>query len=34
MKGLELRYFNLTEPIENLNPMTEKILRKSGYIKE
>lgn len=31
-EGLELRYFSLDEPIENLNPFNEHYLRKSGYI--
>ncbi|MFD2612704.1 hypothetical protein [Paenibacillus gansuensis] len=31
-EGLELRYFSLDEPIEELNPFTEYYLRKAGYI--
>jgi 8-oxo-dGTP pyrophosphatase MutT (NUDIX family) len=31
-EGLELRYFSIDEPIENLNPMTLKILKKAGYL--
>ena len=32
-EGLELKYFSLEERIEHLNPMTELVLRKAGYIK-
>lgn len=32
-EGLELRYFSLENSIENLNPFTELVLRKTGYIK-
>lgn len=32
-EGLELRYFALDEPISNLNPISEIILKKCGYIK-
>ncbi|GIO41678.1 NUDIX hydrolase [Paenibacillus apis] len=31
-EGLELKYFSLEESIDQLNPMTHKILKKSGYI--
>ncbi|RUS45834.1 NUDIX hydrolase [Cohnella sp. AR92] len=31
-EGLELNYFSLEEPIPNLNPSIEVILRKAGYI--
>ncbi|CAM4372257.1 NUDIX domain-containing protein [Paenibacillus phoenicis] len=31
-EGLELKYFSLKEPINELNSMTYKILKKSGYI--
>lgn len=31
-EGLELKYFSLEESIDQLNPMTYKILKKSGYI--
>jgi 8-oxo-dGTP pyrophosphatase MutT (NUDIX family) len=33
-EGLELKYFSLDNPIHNLNPFTELVLRKAGYIKE
>jgi 8-oxo-dGTP pyrophosphatase MutT (NUDIX family) len=32
-EGLELSYFDLDKPIENLNPNSETILKKSGYLK-
>jgi 8-oxo-dGTP pyrophosphatase MutT (NUDIX family) len=32
-EGLELKYFPLNEPIPNLNPLNESILRGAGYIK-
>jgi 8-oxo-dGTP pyrophosphatase MutT (NUDIX family) len=32
-EGLALRYFDLNEPIDGLNPMTEVILKKSGLMK-
>ncbi|QNK60746.1 NUDIX hydrolase [Paenibacillus sp. PAMC21692] len=32
-EGIELHYFSLEEPIENINPFTELTLRKIGYIK-
>jgi hypothetical protein len=32
-EGLELKYFSLTEPIPDINPFSERILRKVGYIK-
>lgn len=31
-EGLELEYFSLEESIDQLNPMTYKILKKSGYV--
>jgi 8-oxo-dGTP pyrophosphatase MutT (NUDIX family) len=31
-EGLELDYFNLDEPVTNLNPFTEHYLRKAGFI--
>jgi len=31
-EGLELRYFSLAEPIADLNPMTELVLKKTGYL--
>ncbi|MGN8229697.1 NUDIX hydrolase [Paenibacillus polymyxa] len=31
-EGLELKYFSLNDSIHELNPMTYKILKKSGYI--
>ncbi|WP_256757371.1 NUDIX hydrolase [Cohnella sp. WQ 127256] len=31
-EGLGLLYFSLAEPIPNLNPFTELVLRKAGYI--
>ncbi|GIO36373.1 DNA mismatch repair protein MutT [Paenibacillus antibioticophila] len=31
-EGLELKYFSLEESIDQLNPMTYKILKKSGYV--
>lgn len=31
-EGLELKYFSLDEPIDHLNPFTEHVLRKAGYI--
>lgn len=31
-EGLELRYFPLDEPIENLNPININVLKKAGYI--
>lgn len=33
-EGLELKYFSLNEPIENVNPFTEHYLRRAGYIKK
>jgi 8-oxo-dGTP pyrophosphatase MutT (NUDIX family) len=33
-EGLELRYFSLDKTISNINPFTELILRKAGYITE
>lgn len=33
-EGLELRYFPLDHPIPELNEMSQKILKKSGYINE
>lgn len=33
-EGLELRYLSLDEPIPNLNPMTDIVLKKIGYIKD
>jgi NTP pyrophosphohydrolases containing a Zn-finger, probably nucleic-acid-binding len=33
-EGLELRYFSLDKRIENLNPFTEHVLRRAGYITE
>jgi 8-oxo-dGTP pyrophosphatase MutT (NUDIX family) len=32
-EGLELSYFSLNEPISNINPLTELVLRKVGYIR-
>ena len=32
-EGLELRYFSLEEPIADLNPFSEILLRKAGCIK-
>ncbi|WP_420869605.1 NUDIX domain-containing protein [Cohnella ginsengisoli] len=32
-EGFELKYFSIDEPITDLNPSIEIILRKSGYIK-
>ncbi|WP_256759323.1 NUDIX hydrolase [Cohnella sp. WQ 127256] len=31
-EGLELRYFSLYEPISELNPFTEHVLKKTGYL--
>ncbi|QMV41910.1 NUDIX hydrolase [Cohnella cholangitidis] len=31
-EGLELRYFSLREPPPELNPFTELVLRKTGYL--
>ncbi|MFC5403425.1 NUDIX hydrolase [Cohnella soli] len=31
-EGLELRYFPLDRPIKGLNPFSEHVLRKAGYI--
>jgi len=31
-EGLELRYFSLSEPIANLNPMAEHVLIRTGYL--
>ncbi|MDR3714355.1 MAG: NUDIX domain-containing protein [Puia sp.] len=31
-EGLELAYFSLKEPIPNLNPFNELVLRKTGYL--
>jgi hypothetical protein len=33
-EGLELAYFSLEDPISNINPFTELVLRKAGYIKK
>lgn len=33
-EGLELRYFSLGEPIPGINPFSEHVLRKAGYIKK
>ena len=33
-EGLELRYFSLDEPIEDINPFSELLLRKAGCIKK
>lgn len=33
-EGLELRYFSLDEPIPDLNPFSEIILRRAGYIQK
>ncbi len=33
-EGMELKYFKLEEPIENINPVTKLVLEKTGYIKE
>lgn len=32
-EGLELKYFSLEEPVENLNPNSYMILKKLGYIR-
>ncbi|GAB1157026.1 NUDIX hydrolase [Paenibacillus illinoisensis] len=32
-EGLELRYFDLTQPVPEINPVTEYVLKKAGYIK-
>jgi len=32
-EGLELRYFSMAEPIENLNSNSYMILKQSGYVK-
>jgi 8-oxo-dGTP pyrophosphatase MutT (NUDIX family) len=32
-EGFELRYFPLDKPIPELNPFTELVLRKAGYVK-
>jgi 8-oxo-dGTP pyrophosphatase MutT (NUDIX family) len=31
-EGLELRYFSLYEPIPDLNPFTEHVLKKTGHL--
>ena len=31
-EGLELRYFDLTQPIPEINPFTQYVLSKAGYI--
>ncbi|MGC5770848.1 NUDIX hydrolase [Paenibacillus pabuli] len=31
-EGLELRYFDLSMPIPEINPFTEYVLKKAGYI--
>lgn len=33
-EGLDLRYFSLDEPIAGLNPFSEIILRRAGYIQK
>lgn len=33
-ESLELKYFNINEQIENLNPLALTILKKAGYITE
>ncbi|NOU95721.1 NUDIX domain-containing protein [Paenibacillus sp. LMG 31456] len=33
-EGLELAYFSLDNPIPNINPFTDLVLKKAGYIKE
>ncbi|MGG4130726.1 NUDIX hydrolase [Paenibacillus illinoisensis] len=32
-EGLELRYFDLDQPVPEINPFTEYVLKKAGYIK-
>lgn len=32
-EGLELRYFDLNQPIPEINPFTEYVLKKAGYIR-
>ncbi|MBY0216357.1 MULTISPECIES: NUDIX hydrolase [Paenibacillus] len=32
-EGLELRYFDLGQPLPEINPVTEYVLKKAGYIK-
>ncbi|MFL0372999.1 NUDIX hydrolase [Paenibacillus amylolyticus] len=32
-EGLELRYFDLNQPISEINPFTEYVLKKAGYIR-
>ena len=32
-EGLELRYFDLGQPVPEINPFTEYVLKKAGYIK-
>lgn len=32
-EGLELRYFDLAQPVPEINPVTEYVLKKAGYIK-
>lgn len=32
-EGLELRYFDLDQPVPEINPVTEYVLKKAGYIK-
>ncbi|NUU79851.1 NUDIX hydrolase [Paenibacillus xylanilyticus] len=31
-EGLELRYFDLNQPVPEINPFTEYVLKKAGYI--
>jgi hypothetical protein len=33
-EGLELKYFSLEEPISNINPFSELVLQKAGYVKK
>ncbi|WP_337034064.1 NUDIX hydrolase [Paenibacillus illinoisensis] len=32
-EGLELRYFDLGQPVPEINPVTEYVLKKAGYIR-
>lgn len=32
-EGLKLRYFDLAQPVPEINPVTEYVLKKAGYIK-
>ncbi|WP_440117815.1 NUDIX hydrolase [Paenibacillus sp. QZ-Y1] len=32
-EGLELRYFDLSEPVPEINPFTEYVLKKAAYIR-